>query len=503
MRISSLTKKSAGALVISALLVLTGCAQTTSKPFPHATNDSSTLDWHKCEKYFQCATMSLPMDYQDASMGTFDMAVIRFRDPNQQNRLGSLIVNPGGPGVSGIDYALNAQYVIDPDVLDRYDIVGFDPRGIGKSTAIHCLSDAQQDESFSGDAKPESQEEFNALVNDAQTFAANCVAKTNYLASFTTENTARDMEQLRIALGDSKLNYMGFSYGTYLGTKYAQQFPTTVGRFVLDGAIDPTLDVYQQNLVQAQAFDKALANFTADCLRRTSCPLPKTANSQFFVDFLTALAEKPLTSTESPDRPVTQSLVVTGAASALYDNQTGWPMLRTAFEEANNGDGTTFLKLADAYSGRNLDGTYMDNQNDANIVIDCLDWYQTRSNEGVQTHAADFAAAAPVFGPYVAFSGVVCNSINEVLNIPMSTDQNTVRIEKTATPVLIIGTTQDPATPYAWAKALSNYIVGSRLITLKGEGHTGYGRGSTCTDAAVDAYLITGKAPAKSLVCTH
>ena len=447
--------------------------------------------------------MTLPIDYQDASIGTFDMAVIRFRDANQHDRLGSLVVNPGGPGVSGIEYALNAQYVIDPDVLDRYDIVGFDPRGIGKSSPIHCLDDAQQDASFSGDAKPDNQDEFNTLVNDAQTFAANCVAKTNYLASFTTENTARDMEQLRIALGDSQLNYMGFSYGTYLGTKYAQQFPTTVGRFVLDGAIDPTLDVYQQNLVQAQAFDKALANFTADCLRRTSCPLPKTADAQFFADFFTKLAQAPLTSQESPDRPVTQSLVVTGAASALYDNQVGWPMLRTAFEEANNGDGTTFLKLADAYSGRNLDGTYMDNQNDANIVIDCLDWYQTRSNEGVQTHAADFAAAAPVFGPYVAFSGVVCNSINEVLNIPMSTDQNTVRIEKTATPVLIIGTTQDPATPYAWAKALSNYIVGSRLITLKGEGHTGYGRGSTCTDAAVDAYLITGKAPAKSLVCTH
>ncbi|TRZ71896.1 MAG: alpha/beta hydrolase [Streptomycetaceae bacterium] len=447
--------------------------------------------------------MTLPVDYVDASMGTFNMAVIRFRDANQHDRLGSLVVNPGGPGVSGIEYALNAQYIIDPDVLDRYDIVGFDPRGIGQSSPIHCLNDAQQDVSFSGDAKPDSPEELKTLVDDAQTFAANCVAKTNYLASFTTANAAKDMEQLRIALGDPQLNYMGFSYGTYLGTLYAQMFPTTVGRFVLDGAINPTIDTYQQNLIQSQAFDKALANFTTDCLRRTSCPLPKTANPQFFVDFLTARADAPLKAKESPDRPVTQSLIVTGMASALYNNDSGWPMLRTAFEEANDGEGTTFLNLADAYSGRNLNGTYMDNQNDANIVIDCLDWNQNRNVADIQTHAADFAAAAPVFGPYIAYSGVVCNALNEVLNISLSTDQNTVRIQKTATPVVVIGTTQDPATPYEWAQALARYIVGSRLITLKGEGHTGYGRGSVCTDSAVDTYLVSGKLPAKNLVCTH
>lgn len=447
--------------------------------------------------------MTLPIDYTDASMGTFDMAVIRFRDANQHDRLGSLVVNPGGPGVSGIDYALNAQYIIDPDVLDRYDIVGFDPRGIGKSNPIHCSSDAQQDVSFSGDAKPDNADELTTLIDDSQTFAANCVAKTNYLASFTTANSAHDMEQLRIALGDKKLNYMGFSYGTYLGTSYAQQFPTTVGRFVLDGAIDPTLDTYQQNVVQAQGFDKALSNFTADCLRRKSCPLPKDASVKFFVDFFAHLAQKPLRSQESPDRAVTQSLVITGVASALYDNTTGWPMLRTAFEEANDGDGTTFLKLADSYSGRNLDGTYMDNQNDATIVIDCLDWSQNRSNADIDTHAADFAAAAPIFGPYVAYGGIACNALDAVLNIPMVSDQNTVPISKTATPVLIIGTTQDPATPYAWAQALARYIAGSRLITLKGEGHTGYGRGSVCTDSAVDTFLVSGELPAKNLVCTH
>ena len=448
--------------------------------------------------------MTLPIDYQDASQGTFDMAVIRFRDPNQHDRLGSLVLNPGGPGVSGIKYALEAQYVIDPDVLDRYDIVGFDPRGIGESSPIHCLSDAQQDASFSSDAKPDNQEEFTTLINDAQAFATSCAAQTNHLASFTTANTARDMEALRIALGDKKLNYMGFSYGTYLGTVYAQYFPETVGRFVLDGAIDPTMSAYDQNIIQSKGFDNALTNFMNNCLKRTSCPLPKTVNAQFFVDFLAKLAQAPLTSKESPNRPVTQSLVVTGMASALYDNQSGWPQLRIAFEEAIDGDGTTFLQLADSYSGRNSDGTYSDNQNDANIVIECLDWYQTRSNTDIQTFAADFAAAAPVFGPYIAYSGVACNALNDVVdNHEVSSDQNTVRINKTATPVLVIGTTQDPATPYAWAQGLARYIAGSRLITLNGEGHTGYGRGSVCTDTAVDTYLVSGELPAKNLVCTH
>ena len=447
--------------------------------------------------------MVLPVDYQDESLGTFEMAIIRFRDSNQHNRLGSLVINPGGPGVSGIEFTLNAQYIIDPDVLDRYDIVGFDPRGIGESSPIHCLSDAQQDASFSGDSKPDNQEEFNALIEDAHTFATNCVEQTENLASFTTINAAKDMEQLRIALGDSQLNYMGFSYGTYLGTVYAQQFPSTVGRFVLDGAINPSLSAYDQNVVQAEAFDKALTNFMNNCLKRTSCSLPKTANAQFFVDFLATLAQTPLTSQDSPNRPVTQSLVITGIASALYDNNIGWPMLRTAFEEAKDGDGTTFLQLADTYSGRNSDGTYKDNQNDANIVIDCLDWHLTRSNSDIQTHATDFETVAPVFGPFIAYSGVVCNALKDVLNIPNETDQNTVRIEKTATPVLIIGTTQDPATPYSWAQGLARYIMGSRLITLNGEGHTGYGRGSICTDTAVDSYLITGELPAKKLVCTH
>lgn len=492
-------------VITATTLVLTGCSSTTKESFPDATNDGSTLNWQECDGNFQCATLKVPIDYSDVALGQFDIAVIRYRDPGQHDRIGSLVINPGGPGVSGIEYARSAQYILSPDVLERYDIVGFDPRGIGASSPITCLTDSEQDVLFASDPKPDNEAEFAQALIDTQSFIDKCVAKTANLAHFSTADTARDMELLRQGLGDEKLNYMGFSYGTYLGTLYAQQFPSNVGRFVLDGAIDPSISIDQQSLIQAVAFDQALANFIADCAQEKNCPLPPNATPAFFTELFNKVAAKPLTITngESP-RLITEGLVVTGTASALYDDASGWPQLRTAITQALQGDGRGFAKLADGYNGRNSDGTYSNNQNDANIIIDCLDWQEGRSNEAIRAAATKFAKAAPVFGPYVAYSGITCNLLNQTIGrTQITTDQNTTQIQNTATPILIIGTTQDPATPYAWAKALNNYIVGSKLITLKGEGHTGYGRGSACTDDAVDAYLLIGTIPTKNLTCSQ
>ena len=289
---------------------------------------------------------------------------------------------------------------------------------------------------------------------------------------------------------------------------YAQQFPDTVGRFVLDGAVDPTIAIEEQTRVQAVAFDQALAHFITDCPKHKNCPLPTNATPQFFTDLFNKVSTQPLTiaSSQSTDTPrqITEGLVVTGTASALYDDVSGWPLLRTAIAQALTGDGTTFAKLADAYNGRNTDGTYKDNENDANVIIECLDWQQSKSNDQIRTNVSTYTTAAPVFGPYVAFSGITCNMINQAIGrVGVSSDVNTAQIQNTATPVLVIGTTQDPATPYAWAKRLSSYIRGSHLITLNGEGHTGYGRGSACTDDAIDAYLIKGTTPTKNLICTQ
>ena len=493
-------------IITISLFLLSGCVTTTARaPFPTASNDASKLAWETCNGNFQCATLKVPIDYTDASLGEFDIAVIRYRDPNQHDRIGSLVINPGGPGVSGIEYALNAEYILNPDVLERYDIVGFDPRGIGQSTPIHCLSDAEQDALFASDPKPDNDVEYAQTLSDTQGFIDNCLENTANLEHFSTAAAAHDMELLREALGETKLNYMGFSYGTYLGTLYAQQFPNNVGRFVLDGAINPAISIDEQSLVQAVAFDKALANFVVDCRDHKNCPLPKDATSTFFTELFNKTAANPLTITNGEStRLVTEGLIVTGTASALYDDASGWPLLRAAIAQALEGDGSGFAKLADGYNGRNIDGTYSNNQNDANIIINCLDWQESRSNDAVRAAATKFIKKAPVFGPYVAFSGITCNLLNQALgNTQITTDQNTAQIQKTATPILIIGTTQDPATPYAWAKALNNYIVGSHLITMKGEGHTGYGRGSACTDDAVDAYLTSGVILTKNLTCTQ
>lgn len=493
------------ALFLLALLALTGCSSTTQQSSPVVANDSSTLKWTTCYKDFQCATLKVPIDYSNKSLGQFDIAVLRYRDPNQHNRIGSLVVNPGGPGVSGVQYALDAQYIVNPDVLERYDIVGFDPRGIGDSTPISCLTSAEQDASFASDPKPDTDAEYAQALMETQEFVDKCVAKTPNIAHFSTQDAAHDMELLRQGLGDSKLNYLGFSYGTYLGTLYAQQFPDKVGRFVLDGAVDPSLSIEEQTRVQATAFDGALAHFIADCPKHKNCPLPANTTSQFFIDLFKKVSIQPLTisSEQSKElRQITEGLVVTGTAAALYDDVYGWPILRTAIAQALNGDGTGFAKLADAYNGRDSDGSFKNNENDANIVIQCLDWQPGYSNEQVRVNVSTFTKAAPVFGPYVAFSGITCNIFNNAIGRKqITTDQNTAQIRNTATPVLVIGTTQDPATPYAWAKSLSNYITGSKLITLKAEGHTGYGRGSACTDDAVDTYLLTGKIATKNLIC--
>jgi len=492
-------------LFIVALISVTACAAPSSNPSTRSINKISKLVWETCNGNFQCATLKVPVDYSNESLGQFDIAVIRYRDPGQHDRIGSLVINPGGPGVSGIEYARNAQYILSPGVLERYDIVGFDPRGIGASSPIHCLSDAEQDALFTSDPKPDNEAEYAQGLIDTQSFIDKCVAKTANIAHFSTVDVARDMELLRQGLGDKKLNYMGFSYGTYLGTLYAQQFPNNVGRFVLDGAIDPSISIDQQSLIQAVAFDQALANFIADCAQEKNCPLPPNATLAFFTELFNQVAAKPLTITNGESkRLITEGLVVTGTASALYDDASGWPLLRTAITQALQGDGSGFAKLADGYNSRNSDGTYSNNQNDANIIIDCLDWQESRSNDTIRAVAAKFAKTAPVFGPYVAYSGITCNLLNQAIGrSQITSDQNTAQIQNTATPILIIGTTQDPATPYAWAKALNNYIVGSHLITMKGEGHTGYGRGSSCTDDAVDTYLLTGTIPTKNLTCTQ
>ena len=494
--------------VISIALVLSGCSSNVAieKPLSDlAAYENQKLDWATCYEDFECTDLRVPIDYVDLTVGTLKIAVLRYKAQDPKNRIGSLIVNPGGPGGSGVDYAYNAEYVFDPDVLDRYDIVGFDPRGVNRSAPIECLTDEETDANYASDAKPDTEAELEQALADSKVFIDKCENANEYLTHYSTAAAARDMDILRAALGDKKLNYFGKSYGTYLGTLYAQFFPDKVGRMILDGALDPNISILEQNISQAKGFDDALDAFLADCAKQDDCPLPKNkqeATLKIIALFETA-ALNPLprkTKVENVERTATESLIVLGTASALYDDVDGWPKLRTAFLEGQQGYGDTFLDLADQYSGRSSDGSYMSNELDSGAIIDCLDWPDTRSVEKTKADAKRFTDAAPVFGPYLAYTNISCKYLTPPTKDKLTRSTNKITSIKTA-PVIVIGTTRDPATPYEWSVGLHQIFKNSKLISLDADGHTGQGRGSACVDEAVDSYLLKGISPQKDLRC--
>jgi pimeloyl-ACP methyl ester carboxylesterase len=489
-------------------LVLSGCASNVAieKPLSDlAAYGNQKLDWATCYEDFECTDLRVPIDYADLTVGTFKIAVLRYKAQDPKNRIGSLIVNPGGPGGSGVDYAYNAEYVFDPDVLDRYDIVGFDPRGVNRSAPIECLTDEETDANYASDAKPDTEAELEQALSDSKEFIEKCESGNEFLTHYSTAAAARDMDILRAALGDKKLNYFGKSYGTYLGTLYAQFFPDKVGRMILDGALDPNISILEQNISQAKGFDDALDAFLADCAKQDDCPLPKNkqeATLKIIALFETA-ALNPLprkTKVENDERTATESLIVLGSASALYDDVDGWPKLRTAFLEGQQGYGDTFLDLADQYSGRSSDGSYMSNELDSGAIIDCLDWPDTRSVEKTKADAKRFTDAAPVFGPYLAYTNISCKYLTPPTKDKLTRSTNKITSIKTA-PVIVIGTTRDPATPYEWSVGLHQIFKNSRLISLDADGHTGQGRGSACVDNAVDEYLLQNIYPKGNLEC--
>ena len=487
-------------------LLLASCSSTPAKSFTTIEDfQSQTLKWKKCYKEFECATLIVPIDYTEFTTGTFDISLLRYKAADEKNRIGSLVVNPGGPGGSGVDYAYNAQYIFDPEILDRFDIVGFDPRGVSRSEPIDCYTDEETDASYAADSKIDNPQEFALAVADATDFVAKCLKKNKHLTHFSSAETARDMDILRAALGDKKLNYLGKSYGTYLGTLYAQFFPDKVGRMILDGAIDPNISILDQNISQAVGFENALYAFIKDCASFPNCPLPsdKQGASDAISQLFQQAATNPLPQKDAragDDRVATESILVLGTASALYDDTEGWPKLRKAIIQAQEGYGDTFLQLADIYSGRQENGKYITNELDSGAVIDCLDWRGNQSEEELEQNTEIFKSKAPVLGPYLAYAGLACKYFPEPTKDSLTRSTNKIKSIET-TPILIVGTKRDPATPYEWAVGLNKIIKNSILISLDADGHTGQGRGSECVDEAADKYFLTGKTPRKNIDC--
>lgn len=453
------------------------------------------LAWKGCDD-FECAELTVPLDYAKPAGESIKIAVLKVPADDAKNRLGSLVVNPGGPGGSGVDFAKAGSSQFGRELTRYYDIVGFDPRGVGASQTLKCLSTDGLDALMAYDPDPDDAEELMGMDALYRAFGQSCLKESGAIVRhMSTKEAARDMDILRAALGQSKLDYLGSSYGTFLGATYAEQFPGNVGRFVLDGAIDPSLSTVELSLQQAQGFEIALRAYVANCVEREGCFLGASVNAGVgkIQDLLDQLDARPLPGSGS--RRLTQGLGLMGVYAPLYVQQF-WPLLDQALQRAFRGDGAGLLQLADLQTSRGRDG-YDGNLIEALNAVNCLDHGDFITSDEVAGVVPRFEKASPTFGRAFAFGASACSQW------PVKSGERTVALRaKGAPPIVVIGTTRDPATPLIWAQAMASQLDSGRLITRDGDGHTGFQRGSDCVDDAVESFLIEGAVPQPDLKCS-
>jgi pimeloyl-ACP methyl ester carboxylesterase len=475
-------------------------AEATARQPPQGQDALATfydqqLRWSACQS-FRCARLTVPLDYAKPGGATVSIAVLKAEATG--TRRGSLVVNPGGPGGSGVQYAASADYIVSKQVRDAYDIVGFDPRGVGSSQPVTCLDDRQLDAFLGGDPTPDTKAEEQAFAADAKAFAATCAAKGGpLLAHVSTIEAAKDMDILRAALASPRLDYLGKSYGTFLGATYADLFPRKVGTFVLDGVVAPDLSSTQVNQGQAEGFETATRAYVADCVQRGGCPLGGSvdAGMQRLRDFLKQLDASPIRVDDPHVSALTEGWGSLGIAAAMYDEQS-WGKLTEALQSAFRGDGNDLMTLADSYAERTSSGRYTGNLMQVIYAVNCLDRSDSKDLAHYEAEAKAFRDNAPTWGPFLAWSTVPCG----FWPVPANNAPKKIAAAGSG-PIVVVGTTRDPATPYAWSKRLADQLDNGHLITHDGDGHTAYMRGSSCVDDAVDAYLLKGTVPAAGLRC--
>ncbi|WP_328705769.1 alpha/beta hydrolase [Actinomyces trachealis] len=486
---------------------------------------SQQLDWQDCVpgagrteaelEGLKCAVAKVPLDYTDPTGSSIELALNK--RPATKQAIGALFVNPGGPGGSGTELVVNSKGYFSDELLAAYDVVGFDPRGVQNSAAVACLTDAERDLTRSGGVVDElkgteadqpdsldlaSPTALAAVKKQIAWLSERCAQKTGtpgLLDHIDTVSAARDLDILRAAVGSPALTYLGYSYGTYLGATYAELFPANVGRMVLDGAIDPSLSVADVTRGQAAGFEAALRTFVEDCQQGKSCPLKGDVDSG--VEQVRQLLESTRTvpiKTADPQRPLTEALASNAIISVLYQSE-AWNVLRQGLDQAmNQQDGTILEYVADTVASRNRDGSYSGNGDEAIMPINCLD-YPVQGDEATWLQEAqELQTISPTFGRYLAFADASCQAWGHT-----STRERKPISAQGAAPVLVVGTTGDPATPYQWSQALSSQLASARLLTWEGNGHTAYGRDDAgpCVANAVDTYLLAGTLPEEGKTC--
>jgi pimeloyl-ACP methyl ester carboxylesterase len=473
-----------------------------------APEDTGLSAWHSCGRNLQCATLKVPVDYTQPAGQQVDMAVARVPAAKPDQRLGSLVFNFGGPGDAGTETLPDFAEQIPAAIKDRYDLVSFDPRGTGHSRPVECVNNATSDRLNAVDPTPNSDADLRAFydgTNEPVDVVAKCVGRNgSWLAQLGSRNVARDLDRLRVALGENRLSFVGYSYGTVIGAVYAQMFPDRVGHMVLDSPVDLSANALEELRGNSQGFEQALDDFLADCATRSKCSFrsggdPKAALvalQQRFEQGLELPTTDPTTGKLSK-RKAGVAAFYTALISALYDRSYGWPELADALNDARKGDGTYLLALADLYNGRHNDGTY-DNIDQVIGVILCDD--RDDPTPSFDDYVAEYhqeVAQYPLLGRLVGSTPLGCDP--RLPRPPASEQVGDLRVPDTA-PILVVGTTRDPATPFAGAQDLVTRLSGSRLLTFDSTEHTAYTK-NACIDRAVNTYLLRGTLPTVGTVC--
>jgi len=494
---------------------------------------SQQLSWGPCASYavsadqqeryksasLQCARLTVPVSYDDPTGPTITVGVLRKVATDRSARIGSAVFDPGGPGVSGMDTvaSLNvtsdqptdAEKVTNASVAElnqSFDLVGLDPRGVGASRpAVSCQTDAEWDAFRATAWRTRSQAEVDAANAALKTIAENCVSRTGadegidgktFLANIGTRDVAKDLDVLRAALGDNKLTYVGFSYGTSIGTVYAEQFGQNVRAMVLDGAVDPNQDPVASSLGQAKGFQHAFDEFAAWCVKQSDCVLgtDAAAATQAYQSLVRPLLDTPLALKDG--RVLSFSDANTGVIQALYVEDL-WPTLSTALQKLSEGDGAVVMFLADFYYERDKTGHYSPALQAFNAVR-CVDGPAVTDPATVTTFNADYAAAAPFQA-----SGDPPGAVNDICAywpVPPTMQPHAANAPRLPQ-VLVISTTGDPATPYQQGVDLAKEL-NAVLLTVEGTSHTAYlGAGNSCVDDIVNKYLITLELPDQGTTC--
>ena len=478
---------------------------------------SQPLGWGQCQPYaktqddsqsygasgLQCAMLTVPLDYTKPTKDTITIAVMRLQAGDQAHKIGSLLVNPGGPGGSGLELVANMQKTWSgTDLAKRFDLVGFDPRGVGSSQpAVRCLSGPQQDAVRASDLDDQvTTDGIAAYEQQQKQYTAACATNTGFgkqfLENVGTRDAAKDMDVLRSALGDEKLTYLGYSYGTALGTAYAEDFPKNIRAMVLDGAVDPNQNIVDETVAQGTGFQTAFNQFATWCAGQKTCALGNTGDPNgAFRALVNPLLDNPIQVGDG--RKLTYDDATTGVIQALYSQQY-WQYLNTGLSELRTGGGRTLMALADIYDGRQSDGTYS-NEQDAFNAIRCVDTPAV-TDPAVQKEAMQrYKQAAPFLddGRPAVSQGDACT----VWPVPPTSQPHAVNVQGLP-PILVISTTNDPATPYQAGVNLAKGLGGG-LLTFVGTQHTAFLQNISCVDKYGTNYLENLTLPPAGTRCTR